>query len=120
MFLSISPNFRRFVLGCIDSYDSYQRLILQRFNLFKIYKICIPLHLFAPLHRSKLTILNFFARIFSIFLIRTSQILQIFIVFGTDFDEIVSEFHRNFANCVFCHADSEKFDNFTNWGVRGC
>ena len=40
-------NFERLVLGCIDSYDSDQRLILLDFlSFFEIldYKICIPLH----------------------------------------------------------------------------
>ena len=32
-------NFERIVLGCIDSYDSDQRLILLYFLIFEIYKI---------------------------------------------------------------------------------
>ena len=37
----LPSNFERLVLGCIDSYDSDQRLILLD---FEIYKICISLH----------------------------------------------------------------------------
>jgi len=38
-------NFERLVLGCIDSYDSDQIVILQHFyDFFEIYKICILLH----------------------------------------------------------------------------
>ena len=37
-------NFGGLVLGCIDSYDSEERRILQH-NFFEIYKLCIALHL---------------------------------------------------------------------------
>ena len=83
----------------MDSYDSEKRCILQWFSKYTNFAFLCT----AP----NSNFLKIFARIFSNFLIRTSQILQIFTVFGTDFDEIVSEFHRIFANCVFWRSKVE-------------
>ena len=41
--MKLPSNFERLVLGCIDSYDSDQRL-KDFAAFFEIFKICIPLH----------------------------------------------------------------------------
>ena len=65
-------NFRRLVLGCMDSYDSEQRRILQHFSrstrfasfctvlISEILKICVKIWLFLPKFRKSFAkILNF-------------------------------------------------------------
>ena len=51
-------------------------------------------------------------------LLQIAQILQIFIVSRIDFDEKLSEFHRNFAPLHPVHRISEKFQILTDWGYR--
>ena len=58
----LAPNFRRLVLGCMDSYDSEQRRIFQHFHYLQ------DLHPFAPLQSQILQILrNFFRDNFRMF-----------------------------------------------------
>ena len=89
----ISPNFRRAVLGCTDSYDSNQILIFQDFRDLQ------DIHTFAPLRsqnfsKKVVTILSFLNILNNLFIqIFMKNALKLVFFF-----EILMKFCRNFTN----------------------
>ena len=80
-----------------------------------IFRALQDLHSFAPLKTQKF---RFFCPTFFNCLLQIAQILQIFIVSRIDFDEKLSEFHRNFAPLYPVHRLSENSEILTDWGYR--
>ena len=92
-------NFERLVLGCIDSYDSDQRLILQHFSRSTRFSY------FCTAQISKLTSRKNspnFCRNENEISFFHSRFSMKFAIFRRKFDEILPEFHRNVQEMTNC------------------
>ena len=84
-------NFRGFVLGCIDSYDSNQIVILQGFSRSTRFAILRTAQI-SKSHQKVVQLLSYFCPIFC----KNRYFSTRFVEFCTDSDEIFSEFRRMF------------------------
>ena len=109
--------FRKFCKFLAGSFSAVsKRNFARKYAFDSIFQALQDLHSFAPL---KLQNFHFFCPTFLNFLLQIAQILQIFIVSRIDFDEKLSEFHRNFAPLYPVHRLSENSEILTDLGYRG-
>ena len=105
------PNFERLVLGCMDSYDSEKRRILQRFSRSTRFTYLRT----AQISKIQLKIVKLFAKLnieYSIFCIFSLN----FHIFKLNFDEILSEFRQNFQKMMkFIESLIDSIQNYRNF-----